>query len=265
MRKEGQKTKNYVLSDLQTLAGKPEMASVSLDIKDFIKKNSFLLNVLNTAASFFFIIDFSKMEYIYVSESILNVMGYTAEEWKREGMNAAFRTLHPEDKLRLERIHKDQFAFLYSQPVSQRKDYRYSTDFRVYRKDGAVIWILTQDSFIALDESGRPSLAFEICTDVTHLKRGNVMTLSISKYDSVDGFVNEKKTYYPLKIDTTFTDREVEILQQLRLGLSSKEIAKKLFISELTVFKHRRNMIQKAGVTNTISLVNYAISNELIQ
>lgn len=262
--KERTTHRTYAMHELSALTRKPEMAKIAVDLKTFIGQNSPLLSVLNTAASFFFIIDFSKMEYVYVSDSIVNVMGYTAEEWKREGMNAAFRTLHPEDRDRLKKVHEDQFAFHFSKPAATRKDYRYSTDFRVYRKDQTLIWIMTQDSFIALDDHGRPSLAFEICTEVTHIKRDNTMTLSISKCGKDGSIKSEKKYYYPLERNGTFSRRELEVLRLLYQGLSSKEIGAKLSISELTVFKHRRNMIRKAGVSNTHALINHAVKNDLI-
>ena len=263
--REKQTHKTYALHELSTLAGKPEISNIAADLKTFIGQNPLLLSVLNNAASFFFIIDFSKMDYVYVSDSITNVMGYTAEEWKKEGMQAAFRTLHPDDHERLKKVHEDQFTFHFSKPIAERKDYRYSTDFRVYRKDKSVIWIMTQDSFIALDDDGKPSLAFEICTDVTHLKKNNTMTLSVTKCDKKGSFITEKKYYYPLeKKGGTFSTREIEILQLLHLGLSSKQIGANLSISELTVFKHRRNMIEKAGVANMHALVNHAVKNGLI-
>jgi two-component system nitrate/nitrite response regulator NarL len=57
------------------------------------------------------------------------------------------------------------------------------------------------------------------------------------------------------------TRREKEILQLLAKGLTSSEIAEKLFLSTFTVDTHRRNMLQKFNVHNTQALINMA--NEL--
>jgi two-component system, NarL family, nitrate/nitrite response regulator NarL len=57
------------------------------------------------------------------------------------------------------------------------------------------------------------------------------------------------------------TRREKEILQLLAKGLTSNEIAEKLFLSTFTVDTHRRNMLQKFNVHNTQALINMA--NEL--
>ncbi len=62
-----------------------------------------------------------------------------------------------------------------------------------------------------------------------------------------------------------FTKREFEILRLLCTGLSSIEIADKLFISKKTVEGHKANLFLKTGLKNTISLVMYAIKNKLIE
>jgi DNA-binding CsgD family transcriptional regulator len=46
---------------------------------------------------------------------------------------------------------------------------------------------------------------------------------------------------------TRLTNREKEILSCIAEGLSSKQIAGKLFISEFTVANHRKNMLAKNG------------------
>lgn len=52
------------------------------------------------------------------------------------------------------------------------------------------------------------------------------------------------------------TLREKEILQLLCEGLTSQEIAGRLFLSNYTVDTHRKNMLQKFNVHNTQSLLN---------
>lgn len=54
------------------------------------------------------------------------------------------------------------------------------------------------------------------------------------------------------------TSREQEILRNLAEGLSSKEIAKKLFISPKTVENHRTNIMHKLEVHSSVELIRYA-------
>lgn len=53
------------------------------------------------------------------------------------------------------------------------------------------------------------------------------------------------------------SEREIEVINQIRDGLSSKEIADKLGISIKTVEVHRHNILKKLKVKNTASLINY--------
>ena len=55
------------------------------------------------------------------------------------------------------------------------------------------------------------------------------------------------------------TGREREVLALVGEGLSSKEIARQLGISDLTVRKHRENLCRKLGARNAAELVACAI------
>ncbi|MBQ5726589.1 MAG: response regulator transcription factor [Alistipes sp.] len=61
------------------------------------------------------------------------------------------------------------------------------------------------------------------------------------------------------------SDREIEILVAICQGLSTQEIADKLFISKRTVDKHRANILEKSGCKNSASLVVYAIRHGLVE
>ncbi len=51
------------------------------------------------------------------------------------------------------------------------------------------------------------------------------------------------------------SSREIEILQLLREGYSNKEISQKLFLSELTVKTHRKNIMAKMDAKNIADLL----------
>ena len=48
------------------------------------------------------------------------------------------------------------------------------------------------------------------------------------------------------------TDREREILKMIALGMSNKQIAAKLFISEKTVKTHANHVFRKLGVASRL-------------
>lgn len=60
------------------------------------------------------------------------------------------------------------------------------------------------------------------------------------------------------------SSRELEVLEQVCNEKTNEEIAKALFISVNTVKTHRRHLLDKLGVKNTVGLVKYAYENGLI-
>lgn len=60
------------------------------------------------------------------------------------------------------------------------------------------------------------------------------------------------------------TKKEAEILELLSKGLTTKEIATKLYISTRTVETHRSNMLKKLEVKNTVELINKASNLNLL-
>jgi DNA-binding NarL/FixJ family response regulator len=61
------------------------------------------------------------------------------------------------------------------------------------------------------------------------------------------------------------SDREREVLDCIASGLTTHEIADKLFISKNTVETHRKNLLYKLKARNTAELVNNAYKQRLIQ
>lgn len=60
------------------------------------------------------------------------------------------------------------------------------------------------------------------------------------------------------------SDRELEVLKQICIGLSNHEIADVLHISKRTVDKHRANLLDKTNSKNTANLIMFAIKNKLV-
>ncbi len=64
------------------------------------------------------------------------------------------------------------------------------------------------------------------------------------------------------KAKKQITRREKEVLTLLVEGMTSSEIAEKLYISPRTVDKHRTNLLKKLGQKNTAGLVRFALQNK---
>lgn len=60
------------------------------------------------------------------------------------------------------------------------------------------------------------------------------------------------------------TYREIELIKELTEGCTTREIARKFFISEKTVERHKNNIFHKLKVKNTAQLVKVAFKNGLL-
>jgi DNA-binding NarL/FixJ family response regulator len=61
------------------------------------------------------------------------------------------------------------------------------------------------------------------------------------------------------------TGREIEVLELISEGMTSRQIGDKLYISENTVKNHVRNILDKLGLHSRNEAVLYALREELIQ
>lgn len=105
------------------------------------------------------------------------------------------------------------------------------------------------------------STANELKAAVTFILAGNKHFTEQTKLNPIladsiffDGFLKK----YQL------TRREVDIIRLVCDEMSSKEIAASLFLSELTVTTHRRNILRKLEIKNVAGLVNFAKINMLL-
>jgi len=67
------------------------------------------------------------------------------------------------------------------------------------------------------------------------------------------------------KKPSQFTRRELEVLHLLSEGLTTSEMAEKLFTSKRTIETHRQNMLEKTQTKNTAALIKLAVLQGLIK
>ena len=76
-------------------------------------------------------------------------------------------------------------------------------------------------------------------------------------------FLDRERPDQP-QLKEEITKREKEILRLVAKGLTSKEIARKLYISPRTVDTHRSNLMEKLELKNIAELVRFAIQHNLV-
>jgi len=77
--------------------------------------------------------------------------------------------------------------------------------------------------------------------------------------------LTEKTSRYAVHENVSLSKREIEIIKELALGLTSKQISDKLHISFYTVETHRRNINSKLGLTNAAEVIRYALDCGLLE
>ncbi|MBV6647679.1 MAG: response regulator transcription factor [Cyclobacteriaceae bacterium] len=105
-------------------------------------------------------------------------------------------------------------------------------------------------------------ISFGSITDITSSRDISGITLSVFKEQ---GDRNDLvfTTKYPFR-KVRFSKRELEVLELLAQGQTSKDIAKHLYISDKTVNNHRQKMLKKMGVKSTSALISQASKLDLL-
>ena len=123
--------------------------------------------------------------------------------------------------------------------------------------------LATAEAFQTMRES-RPHRPARSVADATELLRGDVRTGRLDG-DVVDAVLRAAGQKVP-KVSRPggLTGREVEILQAVARGLSTKEIAQRLVISPKTVSNHVEHVYTKIGVRNRAAAGLYAMRHGLL-
>ncbi|MDP4284862.1 MAG: response regulator transcription factor [Bacteroidota bacterium] len=216
-----------------------------------------------------YLLDYTTGKYIAVSNSMQKMLGYKTKAFLEGGINF---TLEKYEKKHLqllnEEIFPDRLKILKKIPYQEHPNYIFSHNFQFKNRKGECINLLQRNTFIKSDKNNNPLMSFGVITNVNHFKSEIPIIQVVEKINSSDTLEDAetvfKKSYFPNQEGRLFTRREKEILLYLANGLSSKEIANKLNLSEFTVINHRRNMMMKAGSKNVTQLISYALRNCII-
>jgi DNA-binding CsgD family transcriptional regulator len=235
---------------------------------DSIKQNIAFIDILQEnrlalfmiGKSYFFLSDIKDVDLNNFSKGTKDVLGYEPDEMSMEKM---LSLVHPIDLPVV--IANESKVREFFNGLSPEKIFKYKIryDYRLKHKEGHYIRVLQQMITIETDDKGAIVKTMGIHSDITDLKKEGLPVLSFIGLDGEPTYENvqvESKFSF-LKPEERFSPREKEILNKLIQGKTSEEIPKELFISRETVSTHRRNMLSKCDVKNTLELVNRSIKN----
>lgn len=214
----------------------------------------------NSAVSVF---DLFKKEHVFVSSGFGTMLGYDLERVEQEGNSYFDSRVHPEDLELLLKHGIELLKFCFALPPDVRKDYKLVNDYRIKNGRGEYVRVLEQHQALELDPDGNLWLALSITDLSPETDLGQGIKSRLFNYKSGEVF------HFPIPpdslTDVKLSSREQEILQLIRSGLISKEIADQLYLSVHTVNTHRQRILGKLNVNNSLEAVRYASRLGLIE
>lgn len=155
-----------------------------------------------------------------------------------------FKRMHPDD---LDEKHLQELCFYHfikRQPATTRTDFYLMSQMRMRSAKGTYIPVLHRMFYIYAPSSHRPWLALCLYSALVHDMTPRCVVVNSAKGDVMELGKREG--------ETILSDREKQILALIHQGLTSKEIAARLFISVNTVSRHRQDILAKLRVKNSI-------------
>lgn len=252
-------TKKSILEKMWSMQ---QISCLDVDYNLWEQKRELIQQMSRMTQSCLFTVDVFKNRYDFASDDFSSIFGYNLS-WirniQRQG-DLLEERIHPDDRDKMAEVQIKHSKFIYSLSPEKRNDYRNTYQFRMLNVKGKYINIISRQEVIQTDQTGKAWIimgAMDISPDQNPLD--NI------KYSTLNKKTGEIITHLILSYtETILTDREKEILQMIYRGLLSKEIADKLNISIHTVNNHRKNILAKLGVDNSIEAINYALRNGLL-
>lgn len=218
------------------------------------------------SSTLIFLLDFTTQTYPVMGINTQQIMGHAREAFNEGGL--PFMLAHYKDfELLNKKIFPDESEIIRQNLSHDISTFRFSRSYRFKNNKGTYNTILQRNSLITNGTTPAPVAIFGCASDITHFAEKGKVIHQIEKYNSVteNWELLLSKEYFPdLDEDQLLSRREIEILKWSVEGLSSKQIADKLFISFNTVNTHRRNMLKRTNCRNSMELLKYAIEKRLL-
>lgn len=218
-------------------------------------------SIISTGPFSFYIIDFFDMSLSHMSPSLFEMHGFDPETIT---FNDILGAIHPDD---IDFVVKAE-AFLtkfFFENVGREKllNYKISYSHRCRIKSGEYVLYNHQALMLTMDDNGGYGKSLNIHTRIDHLSNFNTYKISLIGLNGEPSFMNLSLDEEN-KENKEFSKREIDIIKLIGSGLNNTEIAEKLFISPLTVKKHRNNILAKSDSKNTAELIKNCILQGLI-
>lgn len=241
----------------QDMWSQQQIKSADVDYTYWKKQRNSVQELSRLSNSCLFTVDVYKGIYDYASEGFSELFGFRQahlDTIQRQG-DLLEERMHPDDRGQLLKKQIEHSHFIYSLPAADRNDYRQSFQFRMLNSKQQYVNVISTQQVIQKDRNGKAW----IILGAMHISPDQVQTGKIKHtvFNRKNGEI-VNPLLYSSTTDIGLTGREKEILSLIKQGLLSKEIAFRLNISVNTVNNHRKNILTRLEVNNSIEAINLA-------
>jgi DNA-binding CsgD family transcriptional regulator len=208
-----------------------------------------LEEMMEAREQFFYISDLIQVKVIYTSRRCKEMIGIEPSDLTLYHLYAA---THPEDMPRNSLGRAKVLKMAHDLFVAEKGHKVISTNFRVKDQAGIYSELLMQLYLFYSTVPYKSAYLLKVHTNIDRFKRIK---------HGYHYYLGEDLSYfrYPdeelLQTGNIFSDREFEIIRLVESGMSSEQIAEKLFLSLHTVNTHRRNILKKTGKAHISELI----------
>lgn len=194
--------------------------------------------------SYYFIFDCSLNVISFMNAAFSTITGYSASTFTVEDL---ISNIHSDDQPYFFECEDKDLQFKNNLRFNEHFNYLYSYTYRLRIKDKSYITI--RQTCQALEVSNQGDLTKTL---VIHQRINDYAERPVNDrriYDKSRNIYLDTENCYKL------TNRELEILELVKAGLNSTEIADKLCTSKYTIDTHRKNILNKTNSNNFIDLI----------
>lgn len=224
-----------------------------LDYSVIERKKADWLKLSELTHSIVLVFDCCTKKFVFVSNNTPQSYGIDSERLFINGHEPVLEIIHPGDIYYGLLVRKKIYSLLSSLSAEEKMKHKMVHEMRVKNVRGEYIRIIEQEQAIELDKSGNIWLMLSVI-DVDASHESEITKSHLYNFETGEQiFIDLSDT-----LEEPLTNRELSVLQLMKQGLLSKEIANSLNVSINTINTHRQNILLKLKANNSIEAVNIA-------
>ena len=208
-----------------------------------------LEQVMEENDQFLTVSNLGQIKFLFASKQIRQMIGVEPDQ-----LNPGHfvEVTHPDDLIRLGLLRAQTFIVEKEVLETQKGSALVSFTIRLRNPAGVYLNHLCQAYFFY---SPGPHMAVYLIQVISNVDWYKMKKQEFHHYKGKDLSLFRFPDEHLLKISPGLSERELEIVKLIEKGLSSKQIADKLFLSVYTVNTHRSNILEKSGKASVPDLI----------